>query len=83
MLEEKNRFTSRLAMIPGIHPLPSVGEWILLKVEHPQEIARRVNRRLEPGAVSVPRNVDGAVRIQVADPITNERLLRTLRECVA
>ena len=80
---EKDRFYSRLAMIPGIRPMPSVGSWILLQVQHPTDLARRVNRRLSPGVVSVPRHVDGAVRIQVADPRTNEELLRALREVVS
>ncbi len=80
--EEKDRFTSRLAMIPGVRPLPSVGQWILLRVEHPTDLARRVNRRLAPGVMSVPRQVDGAVRIQVADPRTNEQMIRALRDLV-
>ena len=83
MVEEKDRFYSRLASIPGIHPLPSIGDWILLQVRNPAELARRVNRRLNPGAVSVPRQVSGAVRMQVADPRTNEQLLNAIRECVA
>jgi histidinol-phosphate/aromatic aminotransferase/cobyric acid decarboxylase-like protein len=83
MVEEKDRFYSRLASIPGIHPLPSIGDWILLQVRNPAELARRVNRRLNPGAVSVPRQVSGAVRIQVGDPRANEQLLNAIRECVA
>jgi histidinol-phosphate/aromatic aminotransferase/cobyric acid decarboxylase-like protein len=83
MVEEKDRFYSRLASIPGIHPLPSIGDWILLQVRNPAELARRVNRRLNPGAVSVPRQVSGAVRVQVADPRTNEQLIKAIRECVA
>ncbi len=83
MVEEKDRFYSRLASIPGIHPLPSIGDWILLQVRNPAELARRVNRRLTPGAMSVPRQVSGAVRIQVADPRANEQLLNAIRECVA
>lgn len=81
--EEKDRFASRLASIPGIQPLPSVGDWILLRVDQPAELARRVNRRLEPGVMSVPRALSGAVRIHVSDPIANERLLKTLRDLVA
>jgi histidinol-phosphate/aromatic aminotransferase/cobyric acid decarboxylase-like protein len=83
MVEEKDRFYSRLASIPGVHPLPSIGDWILLQVRNPAELARRVNRRLNPGAVSVPRQVSGAVRVQVADPRTNEQLIKVIRECVA
>lgn len=83
MVEEKDRFYSRLASIPGVHPLPSIGDWILLQVRNPAELARRVNRRLNPGAMSVPRQVQGAVRVQVADPRTNEQIIKAIRECVA
>jgi histidinol-phosphate/aromatic aminotransferase/cobyric acid decarboxylase-like protein len=81
--DEKDRFYSRLAAIPGIRPMPSVGDWILLHVNQPTELARRVNRRLNPGCVSVPRHIAGAIRIQVADPKTNEVLLCALRDLVA
>lgn len=77
---EKDRFFSRLASLPGIHPMPSVGDWILLKVEQPSDLARKVNRRLAPGMVSVPRGLDGAVRVQVGDPKDNELLFRTIRD---
>jgi histidinol-phosphate/aromatic aminotransferase/cobyric acid decarboxylase-like protein len=33
--------------------------------------------------MSVPRNLQGAVRIHVGDPKQNERLLKTLRDLVA
>jgi len=82
-LAEKDRFYSRLATIPGVHPMPSIGDWILLRVPNPTDIARKVNRRLTPGAMSVPRGIDGAVRIHVGDPRANEQLLRTIREVVA
>ncbi len=83
MAEDKDRFYSRLAMIPGVRPLPSVGDWILLQVDHPAELARRVNRRLNPGAMSVPRQIPGAVRIQIGPPRENEQMLLALRELVA
>ena len=79
---EKDRFSSRLASIPGVHPLPSIGDWILLRVKKPSDLARKVNRRLEPGVMSVPRNINNAVRVHVADPKANEDLLRTIREVV-
>ena len=82
VIHEKDRFFSRLASIPGIHPMPSVGDWILLQVDRPSELARKVNRRLAPGVMSVPRGVTNAVRIHVANPKDNETLLRTLREVV-
>jgi histidinol-phosphate/aromatic aminotransferase/cobyric acid decarboxylase-like protein len=83
VIDEKDRFYSRLATIPGIHPMPSIGDWILLRVERPNDVARKVTRRLIPGIVSVPRHIDGAVRVVVSDPKTNERVLRALKEAVA
>jgi histidinol-phosphate/aromatic aminotransferase/cobyric acid decarboxylase-like protein len=80
MAQDKERFYSRLASIPGIQPMPSIGDWILLRVESPSDLARKVNRRLAPGVMSVPRNVDGAVRIHVGSPKENEQLYRTIRE---
>ena len=81
--DEKERLCSRLASIPGIRPLPSIGDWILLEVQKPSELARKVNRRIAPGVMSVPRSLQGAVRIHVSDPKANERLLKTLRDLVA
>jgi len=81
--DEKDRFFSRLASIPGVRPMPSIGDWILLNVESPSDIARKVNRRMAPGVMSVPRGVDGAVRIHIGDPKDNDVLLRTLRDVVA
>ena len=83
MHRDKDRFYSRLAAIPGIQTMPSIGDWILLKVEKPSDVARRVSRRMAPGLVSVPRHVKGAVRVQVSDAKTNEELLLILREAVA
>jgi histidinol-phosphate/aromatic aminotransferase/cobyric acid decarboxylase-like protein len=82
MGDEKERFYMRLATIPGISPMPSVGDWILVRVARPAELARRVTRRLLPGLISVPRHVEGAVRLMVSDPKTNEQLLTVLRESV-
>ena len=80
MEEERERFYSRLATIKGIRPMPSIGAWILLKVDNPAELARRINRRLEPGVVTVPRNVTNAVRVPVRDPKFNEELFFALRD---
>lgn len=77
---EKDRFFSRLATIPGIRPMPSMGTWILLHVDQPADLARKVNRRLSPGVMSVPRGIKGTVRVQVGPPKDNEILLRTLRD---
>jgi len=80
MTEERERFFSRLATIPGLRTMPSVGSWILVQVENPAELARKVNRRMDPGTVSVPRHVNGAIRIPVRDPKFNEELFQTLRD---
>ena len=77
---EKDRFFSRLTTLPGIKPMPSVGDWILIRVDNPSDLARKVNRRIEPGTMSVPRGVEGAVRVQVGHPRENERLFQTLKE---
>ncbi|HEX6882832.1 MAG TPA: hypothetical protein VF530_05595 [Planctomycetota bacterium] len=60
--------------------MPSIGAWILVEVDNPAEVARKVNRRLTPGVVSVPRNVPGAVRLPVRDPKSNEELFVTIRD---
>ena len=80
MTEERERFFSRLATIPGIRTMPSIGSWILVQVDSPADLARKVNRRLDPGTVSVPRNIPGAVRVPVRDPKRNETLFQTIRD---
>jgi histidinol-phosphate/aromatic aminotransferase/cobyric acid decarboxylase-like protein len=81
--QEKERFYSRLSTIPKVRTMPSIGDWILIQVPRPADVARKVNRRLAPGVVSVPRQVPGTVRLHVSDPKSNELLFRTLREVVA
>ena len=78
--EERERFFSRLATIPGIQTMPSIGSWILVQTDKASDLARKVNRRLEPGTLSVPRNVPGTVRIPVRDPKQNEELFQTIRD---
>ena len=78
--DERERFYSRLATLQGVHPMPSVGRWILLHVDHPSDLARKINRRLEPGTVSVPRHVPGAVRLPVRHPRENEVLFGVVKE---
>jgi histidinol-phosphate/aromatic aminotransferase/cobyric acid decarboxylase-like protein len=82
-MEDRERFYSRLSQIPGVETMPSIGDWILLKVERPNEVARRVSRRVAPGLITVPRHVKGAVRVQICDARTNEELLGAIRESVA
>ncbi len=80
MEEERERFYSRLATIPGMRPMPSVGNWVLVTVDDPGDFARKVNRRMTPGLVTVPRHVDGAVRVPVKTPKDNEEVFRAMRE---
>ena len=80
---EKSRFVSRLATLPKLKPIPAIGDWILVETDDPSELARKVNRRLAPGILSVPRGISGAVRVHVGEPKENEALLRTLREVCA
>jgi len=82
-MEDRERFYSRLAQIPGVETLPSIGDWILLRVPRPNDLARRVSRRVAPGLMSVPRHVKGAVRVQISDAKTNEQLIGVIRESVA
>ena len=81
--EERERFFSRLATIPGVRTMPSIGSWILVRVDNPADVARKVNRRLAAGTVSVPRSVAGAVRVPVRDPKRNEELFQTIRDLLA
>ena len=46
----------------------------------PADLARKVNRRVAPGTVSVPRQVKSAVRIPVRTPRENEQLFQIVRE---
>ncbi len=80
MNEERERFFSRLATIPGLRTMPSIGHWILVEVDNPTDLARKINRRLDPGTASVPRHVNGAVRVPVRDPKSNEALFVTIRD---
>ncbi len=81
--EERERFFSRLATIPGVRTMPSIGSWILVKVDNPADVARKVNRRFAAGTASVPRHVAGAVRLPVRDPKRNEELFQTIRDLFA
>ena len=83
MAEEKERFYSRLASVPGVQPLPSIGDWILVRVKDPADLARKLNRRFDVHPFSIPRHIRGAMRITVCDPKTNELMLLSLRELVA
>ena len=76
---ERERLYSRLSTLKGIHPMPSIRNWVLVETDNPRELARRINRRIAPGTVSVPRHLSGAIRIPVRDPKSNELLFRIVR----
>ena len=80
MSEERERLYSRLSAIPGLEPMPSIGDWVLVAVDDPQDLARKINRRMAPGIVSVPRQVKSAVRFPVRTPRENEQLYAVIRE---
>jgi hypothetical protein len=79
---ERNEFCSRLAGLPGVEIIPAIGDWVLLRVAWPSELARRVARLSEPGLVTTPRWVKGVVKVQISDPATNARTLTALRDCL-
>ncbi len=80
MSEERERLYSRLSTVQGLHTMPSIGDWILVSVDDPADLARKVNRRIAPGTVSVPRQVKSAMRIPVRTPRENEALFQIVRD---
>ena len=80
MSEERERLYSRLSTVPGLEPMPSIGNWILVSLEDPADLARKINRRTAPGTVSVPRQVKSAVRVPVRTPRENEQLFQIVRD---
>lgn len=77
---EHERFYSRLSTLPQVELMPSVGTWILMRVEEPEQLAERLNKRLYDGAVSVPHGIPGALRIPVREAKENERVLAAIIE---
>ena len=77
---ERERLYSRLSTLPGIHPMPSIRNWVLVETHNPRELARRINRRIAPGTVSVPRQLSDAIRIPVRDPKSNELVFGIIRD---
>ena len=77
---EKFRFTSQITRLPNLKPLPSVGDWIMVEAKDPSTLARKVCRRLWPGAVKVPRETDGLVRIPIGEPKDNDKVIEVLRD---
>jgi histidinol-phosphate/aromatic aminotransferase/cobyric acid decarboxylase-like protein len=77
---EHERFYSRLATLPEVDLMPSVGSWILMRVADPEDLMERLNKRLYDGAVSLPHGIPGALRIPVRDAKENERVLAAIVE---
>lgn len=80
---EGDRFCWLLSRIPGIEAMPAIGDWVLLRVARPNEVARRVTLQVGPGLITVPRFVKGVVKVQLCDPRTNDKLLGAIGESVA
>jgi histidinol-phosphate/aromatic aminotransferase/cobyric acid decarboxylase-like protein len=81
--DEHERFSSRLASIPGVELIPSFGAWILLRSEDPPEMARTINRRLPGTVLTIPKHMPGAVRIPVRDAKLNEEVYQAVAEVYA
>jgi len=75
---EHERFYSRLSTLPEVTLMPSVGTWILMKVDDPSDFAERLNKRLYDGAVSVPYGIPGALRIPVREAKENDRVMESI-----
>lgn len=78
--EEHERFSARLASIPGVELIPSFGAWILLKVDQPDAFVRLVERKVKGAGLTVPAQPDGTVRIPVRDAKFNELVHDAVRE---
>ena len=80
--DEKDRFSSRLATIPGIRPLRRSATGSSWRSSSPRRSLAR-STAVSPGIMSVPRGMEGAVRVHVGDPKVNEQVIQTLRDLVA
>lgn len=78
--EEHERFSARLASIPGVELIPSFGAWIVLKVEDPTAFARWMEERIPGAGLTVPSHLQGAVRIPVRDAKKNDFVQQAVRE---
>ncbi len=78
--EEHERFSARLASIPGAELIPSFGAWIVLKVEDPPAFAAWVEERIPGAGLTVPSHLVGAVRIPVRSAKVNEAVQEAVRE---
>ena len=77
---EHERFISRLSTLRGFEILPSVGRWVLIRVEEREEFAGRLCEKLEPGAISVPEHLPGTLRLPVRDAKSNEQVVLAMAE---
>jgi histidinol-phosphate/aromatic aminotransferase/cobyric acid decarboxylase-like protein len=78
--DEHERFSARLANIPGVELIPSFGAWVLLKVEDPAAFARRIEKRVPGAGLTVPAQPDGVVRIPVRNAKSNDLVHEAVRE---
>jgi histidinol-phosphate/aromatic aminotransferase/cobyric acid decarboxylase-like protein len=77
---EHERFISRLATLKGFEILPSVGRWVLIRVEDRDSFAKRLGDKLAPGAISVPEHLPGTVRLPVRDAKSNEAVVHAMSQ---
>ena len=77
---EHERFLSRLSTLKGFEILPSVGHWVLVKVDDREVFAERLQAKLDPGAISVPEHLPGTVRLPVRDAKRNEAVVLAMAE---
>ena len=77
---EHERFISRLSTLRGFGIQPSVGRWVLIRVEDHESFAQRLSEKLAPGAISVPEHLPGTIRLPVRDAKSNEQVVLAMAE---
>lgn len=77
---EHERFISRLSTLRGFSIQPSVGRWVLIRVEDHEQFAERLSQKLEPGAISIPEHLPGTIRLPVRDAKANEQVVLAMAE---
>lgn len=86
--EERRRTSSALGAIPGVEPLPSRANYLLLRLTPPAPGATLLYRRLARRGILVRHCGsfglgDGYLRIGLRGPEENDRLVGALREAAA
>jgi histidinol-phosphate aminotransferase len=84
MAAEKDRLAAELAKIPGVHPYPSVANFLLVEVPIPPSLlfARLHERGILVRDLSQSPLLSRHLRISVGTPEENRQLLAALREII-